>query len=142
MTKEVELSISGLHTEAGEENAGVETVALGEYYKKNGSHYLFYQEALEGLEKQVRTRIVFEQGRLELVRQGGISTRMVFEKNKKHPVQYHTPYGKFLMGIDTKEVCVEETQDCIQVTVDYRLEAEEQYLSDSSIVIRIRERET
>lgn len=47
MTKEVMVTLSGLQLgDSGEDT--VETVHIGEYYEKNGVHYLFFDELLEG----------------------------------------------------------------------------------------------
>ena len=43
MTKEVMVTLSGLQLgDSGEDT--VETVHIGEYYEKNGVHYLFFDE--------------------------------------------------------------------------------------------------
>ena len=54
MTKEVLLTIKGLQftTDAGEEENGspepMEVITAGNYYKKNGKHYIMYDEVMEG----------------------------------------------------------------------------------------------
>ena len=51
MTKEVMVTLSGLQLgDSGEDT--VETVHIGEYYEKNGVHYLFFDELLEGHKDQ------------------------------------------------------------------------------------------
>ncbi len=51
MTKDVLLSISGLQFAAKEEEdvEPVEVITAGGYYKKNGKHYIMYDEVMEGL---------------------------------------------------------------------------------------------
>ena len=47
MTKEVMVTLSGLQLgDSGEDT--VETVHIGEYYEKNGVHYLFFDDMQEG----------------------------------------------------------------------------------------------
>ena len=51
MTKEVIITIRGLQFIQSEEDMEpVEVVTPGEYYKKNGQHYLLFVEAVEGFE--------------------------------------------------------------------------------------------
>lgn len=139
MNRNVRLSISGLHRDAEAENGNVETFVRAEYFKKNGSHYLLYEEMQEGFEKTSKNRIKFKDNILELTRQGLMQTHMIFEENKKHMTRYVTPYGEIFLGIDTERIVVEEQESSIVVTVEYSLEADGQYLSDCKIELRIEE---
>ena len=49
LTKEVTVTISGLQLADGEQD-NIEMVHLGEYHEKDGVHYLFFDEMLEGHE--------------------------------------------------------------------------------------------
>ena len=49
MTKEVLIRISGLRVMDGDEE-DVEVITKGEYYWRNGKHYVFYDEVMEGFE--------------------------------------------------------------------------------------------
>lgn len=49
MTRDVMVSVSGIHTVDGE-SGDVAVVTSGIYYKKNGKHYIIYDEFQEGLE--------------------------------------------------------------------------------------------
>ena len=48
MTKEVMLSIRGLQFELGAGNEEIETIQWGQYFKKNDTHYVVYEELMEG----------------------------------------------------------------------------------------------
>ena len=52
MTKEVLLCIQGLQFEEDarndEELDKIETICTGEYYNRNGAHYIMYEEMTEG----------------------------------------------------------------------------------------------
>lgn len=139
MNRNVKLSISGLHQDAEAENANVETFVSAEYFKKNDSHYLLYEEKQEGFEELSKNRIKFKENMLELTRQGLLQTHMVFEEKKKHMTRYATPYGEILLGIETKQICVREQEHRIEVTVEYSLEADGEYLSDCKIQLHIEE---
>lgn len=138
MTGKVRLSIKGLH--AGEESVNMETAADAEYFLRNGSHYILYEEEMEGFEKTSKNRIKLQKGRMELTRQGILGTHMVFEENSTHMTDYVTPYGKMLLGIHTKRLRTEEHEDFIHVIVEYVLEADKEPLSECKIELEIRER--
>jgi len=140
MNKEVKLTISGLHTDAEEEHASVETVVEAQYFKRGDSHYLLYEEMQEGFDKPSQNRMKFRENLLELNRKGLMETHMVFEEGKTHMTNYATPYGQMVLGIQTKRIQVQELENRILVNGEYRLEADGEYLEDSRITLQIEEK--
>lgn len=141
MNREVELVLSGLHdAEGASDKDAVETAQTAQYFKKNDSHYLLYEEAVEGLDTCCRSRIKFRDNLLELTRQGAVEMHMIFEENKRHVLPYNTPYGQLMLGIETRRVLVEEQQDQIHVTVEYTLDHEGEPFSESCLKLHIREK--
>ncbi len=62
MTKEVLLSISGLHYDVftgteEEENEPIEVITPASYYYKNGKHYIIYEEVVEGLPGTIKNKV-------------------------------------------------------------------------------------
>lgn len=151
MEKEVVLTILGAHRDTEGDNGSVETVAEGEYFLRGGAHYVLFEENVgqdeskskDGNESRgsdsgnKKSRIKIKGNVIELIRQGNVGTHMIFEKNKKHETLYQTPYGQMYLGIDTRFLRVTEEEDRIRAAVEYVLEAEGQYLSDSRIEITI-----
>ena len=111
MTKDVIVSISGLQMPAEGEAEPVEVITVGDYYQKNGKHYVLYEEVNEGFEG---------------------STNMSY---------YGTPFGNLLVGIDAKDIKVEETEHCIDVQIDYALEVNYEHLADCTIKMKIASKE-
>lgn len=123
MTKEVLLTLSGLQFDQREEDAGqVEVVTVGDYYKRNGKHYVVYEEITEGFSQPTKNRLKFSEHMLELSRNGLVNVHMVFQENRKNLTNYNTPFGQILIGIDTKKIQVDEKEDDIVVEVDYSLD--------------------
>ncbi len=138
MTKEVLLTLSGLQFDQREEDAGqVEVVTVGDYYKRNGKHYVVYEEITEGFSQPTKNRLKFSEHMLELSRNGLVNVHMVFQENRKNLTNYNTPFGQILIGIDTKKIQVNEKEDDIVVEVDYSLDVNYEFLSDCHIKIAI-----
>lgn len=65
MTKDVLVSISGMHEEIvavtpeveDDENEAIEVVTPATYYLKNGKHYIVYEEVVEGTSGVSRTEL-------------------------------------------------------------------------------------
>ena len=141
MNREVELVLSGLHdAEGASDKDAVETAQAAQYFKRNDSHYLLYEEDMEGFDGTCKSRIKFRDNMLELTRQGAVEMHMIFEENKRHMIPYNTPYGQLMLGIETGRVLVEEQEDQIHVTVEYTLDHEGEPLSESCLKIHIREK--
>lgn len=137
MNREVTLTISGLHMGDGAGADSVSIVAAAEYFQRNNSHYLLYEENMEGFTQPLKNRIKFRNNMLELTRRGPVDTHMIFEEKKKHVTNYSMPYGEILLGIDTGRVLVEEGKDSIKVTVEYALEMNGEHQADSRIEIAV-----
>ena len=138
MTQKVLLTFRGMQFGQREEDAGqIETVSQGDYYKKNGKHYVIYEENTEGFEQAVKSRLKFSESVLELSRSGPVNVHMVFQENKKNLTGYNTPFGQILMGIDTKKIQIKEQEDRITVDVDYSLDVNDEFLSDCHMKIDI-----
>lgn len=138
MTQEVLLTLQGLQFDQREEDADkIEIVTVGDYYKKNGKHYVIYEEITEGFSQPTKNRLKFSDGMMELSRNGLVNMHMVFQENKKNLTNYSTPFGQILIGIDTKKIQIEERKDNIVVDVDYSLDVNYEFLSDCHIKISI-----
>lgn len=143
MTKEVLLTLQGLQFDQREANADkIETVTVGDYYKKNDRHYVIYEEVTEGFEQPTKNRLKFSDQMVELTRNGLVNVHMIFQENKKNMSNYNTPFGQILVGIDTKQIRIDEREDNIVVDVDYALDINYEFLSDCHIRIDIRPKET
>lgn len=143
MTKDVLLTISGLQFTAPEDDGAepVEVITAGDYYKKNGKHYILYDEVMEGFEGSTRNVIKITDDYLDITKKGVSNVHMVFEKNKKNVSYYYTPFGNILIGIDAKSVDINETEENIDVQVKYNLEVNYEHLADCSITMNIKSKE-
>lgn len=141
MTKDVLVKISGLQFSAEQENEPIEVITAADYYKRNGKHYIIYEEVMEGFEGTTRNVMKLGDGFLDITKKGASNVHMVFEKNKKNISYYYTPYGSLLIGIDAKEVNVKETENNIDMEVKYALEVNYEHLADCNIKVNIMSKE-
>lgn len=137
MTKDVLLAIKGLQFDGSEEDSEIETVTAAEYYKRNNSHYVIYEEAFEGFEETTKNVIKFKDNSLDLTKKGLVNVHMIFEENKKNMTNYSTPYGDILIGIDASKIRMREEEEKIHVDVEYALEINYEHLADCHISIGI-----
>ena len=105
MTKEILLSISGLHFVDGEDGS-VEVVTAGDYYNRGGKHYILYDEVVEGMSGHTSNVIKIGENSLEITKKGLMNTRMVLEKGKRHRTVYQTPFGNIEICLIGQELQV------------------------------------
>lgn len=144
MTKEVLLTIAGLHLDAfsdepDDENVPIEVITPATYYLKNGKHYLLYDELIEGMPGKIKNTIkITGDTKLEMKKSGITNTNMVFEKEKINVTQYDTPYGEMMIGVYTKDMKVDVTEDNIDVSIAYALDVNSEKVADCNIVMNIK----
>lgn len=114
--------------------------AEGRYFFRNPSHYLLYEEKLEGYKNPFQTRVKFKNGVLELQRKGDAEILMTFEEGKSYVTEYTTPFGKMLLEITTGKLQVIQKEDLIQIKIDYSMKNEDTKISDNIMELRITER--
>lgn len=137
MTKDIIVTISGLHETDGDTDAPIETMTPGQYYLKNGKHYVVFDEVLEGLEGSVKSTIKFTEDQVELIRNGAASTRMVFQPGHENMVIYQTPMGPLSISLYTEELRAQIDEDHMKLEIEYSLKTEGVVVSESTVNIEI-----
>lgn len=141
MTKEVLIAIAGLQFESNENDEQIEVITAGDYYQKNGKHYVLYDEVMEGFGGSTKNMIKISDNTLDITKKGITNVHMIFEKNKKNVTYYDTPFGSLLVGIAAKNVDVKETNENIDVVVNYALEVNYEHLADCKITMNIKSKD-
>ena len=137
MTKEVLISVSGLQFGDDTDHDPIEVITSGNYYKKKNKHYVLYEEIMEGFDGVTKNVIGFDDGVLNLTKSGVTNVHMVFEENKRNITNYITPYGNILIGVDAKKVDIRESEEQIQINIDYALDVNYEHLADCQIHMNI-----
>jgi len=142
MTKDVLVKISGLQFAEDQDSGPVEIITTGNYYKKNGKHYILYDEVQEGFDGVTKSVIKVNDDFLDVTKKGVTNVHMMFEKNKKNMSYYNTPFGNLLVGINATDVKVNETEDNIDIKVDYKRKVNYEHLAECSISMNIMSKDT
>ena len=141
MTKDILVKISGMQFTADNEDPNepepVEIIAPGEYYFKNGKHYIIYDEFMEGFDSVTKNVLKLKNDSLEITKRGSSNVHMIFEKDKKNLTCYTTPFGNLMMGIDTRRILIEESEEEIYAQVEYALDINYEHLADCTIQLRV-----
>ena len=137
MNKDVLIHVRGLQLmETDDEQEPIEIVVPGQYYFRNGSHYLRYEEMLDDSAQTTVNYIKMSSEGVEIRKQGQVNVHMVFEQGKKNKTFYNTPYGTLQMGIAATGLELKESEDDIQMKVDYALDMNEEHVADCYLTVQ------
>ena len=136
MTKDVLVTIAGLQYEIDSEEP-IEVITVGQYFRKNEKHYVLYDEILDEMNEVCKNRIKIGSDTVEILKTGASNVHMVFELGKKNLTYYNTPFGNLLIGIDTTKIVCSETEEAIELNIEYGLEVNYSHVSDCSITVKV-----
>ena len=86
MTKDVIVSISGLQMPAEGEAEPVEVITVGDYYQKNGKHYVLYEEVNEGFEGSTKNIIKMQENCIDITKKGVSNVQMCIRDRRYHSI--------------------------------------------------------
>ena len=135
MTKDVLVTIKGLQSlEETSDAEEVELVAKGDYYFKNGHHYIFFEERIEGFTEPTKNSIKISGNSVEVKKKGLTNVQMIFEENKKNLTYYATPFGNLQMGIAATKIDIKEQENSLDLLIDA------EHAADCQISVNVKEK--
>lgn len=141
MEKEVVISIKGMQKYEGTPPDVIELVTEGRLARDGKSYTLSYQESeLTGLEGTLTT-IQVDGEQVTLMRVGEFNSQMVFQEGRRHLSMYNTPYGAMTIGVNTRHLLAELTDQGGDIEVDYAIEVDHAMAGRSIFRINVKEAE-
>lgn len=137
MKKNVVITVRGLQHQA-EDDEPVEVISAGTYLRKDDTHYLSFEEADED-GKITKNRIRITPESIEMTKQGGITTQMLFVRGQKQYACYATPFGDLTLGMTTKHIKITEENMQISAALRYDLEVNGTHMSECELDIEVKE---
>ncbi len=119
----------------------IEVINVGTYSVVNGKEYVRYEEVYDDSQERSSSMIKIDGDSVEVTKKGVVSTRMKFTMGSKNMTYYQTPYGNMSLGIITKKLEIERTEDTISIYLVYGMEVNCEHLSDCDMQITITTKE-
>ena len=120
--KNVWISFHSVHSCDEEEPDSLDFSTDGEYLFLDDVGCLSYQER-----------------RVEVLRSGTVTSRMVFEEGRKNSFLYSTPFGDATMGVDTRKIRRHVDENGGRVEIDYVVDMEHAVVARNKFEITIRQ---
>lgn len=137
MKKEVMICMSGVMASNSED--AVDVICPGEYYFRNGKHFVRYEEKIadDSLQTDTICMFKFDKNSAELTKKGIVSSKLFYEPGQTHMINYATQYGEFLIGIRTDALRLTESEHEVILEIDYVIEFEADEKNVFHIKIRV-----
>lgn len=135
MTKDVLVKISGMQFDVQDE--AIELVTRGNYYYKNGKHYVLYEEQPESDGPITKNIVKFNDTRFEMTKKGKEHSYLIFDKNEKTSTVYQTPVGPIQVDVMTQDLEVVETKDELAVKIKYALDINYNFVSECEVSFKV-----
>jgi uncharacterized beta-barrel protein YwiB (DUF1934 family) len=137
--KEVLVTVRGTRTDDAGERDTIELVTRGNYYYKNKSYYIVYDESeISGMEGTT-TSLKAERDRVTLNRMGTSGLRQVFEEGVINEAMYITSCGSMDMKVLPRRVKVELDDSGGSINLGYDLELGSARLGFNELSITVKE---
>ncbi|MCR4908492.1 MAG: DUF1934 domain-containing protein [Lachnospiraceae bacterium] len=136
MTKDVCISIRGLNIDS-EDSEPLELITIGKYTKKDGISYLRFEEISDEVGEMTKDTLKFSPEGAELIRHGAMEMFLSFLPGEKTVTSYRTPFGMFYLGIDTDSIEISESEDTLDLSIRYLLEANHEFLAKCEISVNV-----
>ena len=141
MEKAVVISVRGIQKYEGAPPDVVELVTEGILARYGKSYTLSYQESeLTGLEGTLTT-IHIDGDEVSLMRVGEFNSQMVFQEGRRHLSLYNTPYGAMTIGVHTRHLLAEISDQGGDLEVDYSVEVDHTVAGRNVFHISVKELE-
>lgn len=118
------ITLRGMQTSTQNQTTTIEFVSEANFYKKDDTYYIVYEETeITGM-KGTKTTIKVSKDAVSLIRFGTISSNMTFEMGIKHASSYGTGFGFLNVSTEANEIRTSLNEDGGEVYVDYEVEIE------------------
>ncbi len=148
MRRNVDVNVTGIHSRPGEPTEKIITTSRGFYENMDdGRRLVEYdeeQDAGNGVVKVHNKVFIASDGKsMEIIRGGETKNRLEFGEQLEYDTEYLTPYGAMTMKVVTNSFDFNSSheEEAMKVIAEYALEMEGQVLSDSMIIIEIKNAE-
>lgn len=125
-----------------DDNGAIEIYTDGRLSGIPGGFLLTYTECESLGMGQTHTSLVISDKQVTLMRDGDVSTQMIFEPCKRHMSYYETDAGGIAVGINTDRLQTNFTENGGRVEISYNIDLDNAAIGAASISIDVSENYT
>lgn len=142
MTRTVYITITGVQSDETGEEMIAEQSATGEYFEKNSSLYLLYEETDPESGAVTKNTLKVREQNVTLTKRGIIQSQLQFAPEEMHPAEYITPYGILHFQVYTEDVKIFFGDARGEIRLRYALYSDGELLSRCRLTVICRAAES
>ncbi len=135
--KQVIIDIKGTQGIDGDSDV-IELSTLGTLSEKDGKFLITYEENKTIKDQTVKTLVKTEDGKVTMIRTGGIDSRLIIEKGRRNTCFYSVPQGELVLGVFGEEIENNLSENGGRLSMSYTIDIENSLLSKNTVEISVR----
>lgn len=137
LKKDVLITVDSRQEHPNQDAEEMNFITEGTFYKKENEYYITYAEsAVTGLEGTTTTLRIAPDS-ITLIRDGSVSSLMVFEKGRKHTSEYQTEFGMIEVGVTARKLNVNINDNGGHFDLEYIIEVNNQVTSFTTLNVKV-----
>ena len=133
--KEAIIRITDRHIQEGEELSAELTTSGTLEFRPDG-FTVTYVETDEEL-KGCTTVLNYRDGAIVMTRTGKYNTELIIEKDRRHTCFYQTPFGELMMGVYTKNIFTDMTENGGSLRFSYTIDFNNDLASENDLDVSV-----
>lgn len=139
MKDNVLISVSGSHIYDNYTEDLLEMITTGSYQLKDGVYTITYSETEPNNSGSYKTTFTIDPNRkVTVVREGEISSHMIFEQGQKHLIYYDTDFGAMTIGVSADRIETKLSENGGDIEIVYSIEIDQSVASDNILKLNVR----
>lgn len=139
MKDNVLISVSGSHIYDNYTEDLLEMITTGSYQLKDGVYTITYSETEPNNSGSYKTTFTIGPDRkVTVVREGEISSHMIFEQGQKHLIYYDTDFGAMTIGVSADRIDTKLSENGGDIEIVYSIEIDQSVASDNILKLNVR----
>ena len=116
-----------------------EIITQGFFEKKSDRYIISYTESeVTGFDGSNTELSVYGNNKIVLNRTGEFLSNLIIEMGKKHHCSYGTPYGELMVGINSKEINSQLSDNGGRINFKYVIDVNSSYVGDFDVTIDVK----
>ena len=118
----------------------IELNTTGTFAKVEGKYYITYKEYDSNNPRIYKMCIVKidAKGKVELIKNGVVQTKLILEKDERHYCPYNTEHGTFIVGIYTECVEFSYSENCGELLLKYSIDINSVSAGTNEVSVKFR----
>ncbi len=137
MKRDVMITVDSKQEHPDKDADVINFITEGTFDKQDNAYCISYAESeVTGLDGTTTTLTVSPDS-ITLIRQGNVSSLMVFEKGRKHTSGYETEFGIIEVGVTARKLSVDLNDNGGRFDLEYVIEVNNQVASFTTLNVKV-----